>query len=55
MLSLPDGTWIRVVVWTGLGLAIYALHGRHHCRLSAAGARKIAGSGRTQHRSSLHP
>ena len=36
MLSLPAGTWIRLVVWTALGLLIYALYGRRHSRLSAA-------------------
>ncbi len=56
MLSLPAGTWIRLVVWTGLGLAIYALYGRHHSKLSAAAlARKIAESERTLHQSSLPP
>ena len=56
MLSLPAGTWIRLVVWTGLGLAIYALYGRRHSRLSAAGpSRKTAESERTPPRSSLPP
>lgn len=56
MLSLPAGTWIRLVVWTGVGLAVYALYGRRHSRLSAAAsADKTAGSGHTRHRSSLPP
>lgn len=56
MLSLPAGTWIRLAVWTGLGLAIYALYGRRHSKLSAATlARKSAESGHTLHRSSLPP
>jgi basic amino acid/polyamine antiporter, APA family len=42
MLSLPAGTWIRLAVWTGLGLAIYALYGRRHSRLSAPTPRKNA-------------
>ena len=51
MLSLPAGTWIRLVVWTGLGLAIYALYGRRNSRVSAAAlARKTAESERTPHR-----
>jgi APA family basic amino acid/polyamine antiporter len=56
MLSLPAGTWIRLAVWTGLGLAIYALYGRRHSRLSATAlSRKTAESERTLHRSSLPP
>jgi APA family basic amino acid/polyamine antiporter len=55
MLSLPAGTWIRLAVWTGLGLVIYALYGRHHSRLSAAGSRKTAESERTLPRSSPPP
>ncbi len=56
MLSLPAGTWIRLVVWIGLGLAIYALYGRRNSRVSAAArARKTAESERTPYRSSLPP
>jgi APA family basic amino acid/polyamine antiporter len=33
MLSLPNGTWIRLVVWLGLGVAVYALYGRRHSKL----------------------
>jgi APA family basic amino acid/polyamine antiporter len=33
MLSLPTGTWIRLVLWIGLGLAVYAFYGRRHSRL----------------------
>ena len=56
MLSLPAGTWIRLVVWIGVGLAIYATYGRRHSRISAAAAaRKTAESARTLHRSSLPP
>jgi basic amino acid/polyamine antiporter, APA family len=33
MLSLPNGTWIRLVLWVGLGLAVYALYGRRHSKL----------------------
>jgi APA family basic amino acid/polyamine antiporter len=33
MLSLPNGTWIRLVVWIGAGLAVYALYGRRHSKL----------------------
>ena len=43
MLSLPAGTWLRLIVWTGIGLLIYAAYGRRHSRLSAAApARKSA-------------
>ena len=33
MLSLPNGTWIRLVLWVGMGLAVYALYGRRHSKL----------------------
>jgi APA family basic amino acid/polyamine antiporter len=33
MLSLPNGTWLRLVLWLGLGLAVYALYGRRHSKL----------------------
>jgi basic amino acid/polyamine antiporter, APA family len=33
MLSLPAGTWIRLVLWIGVGLAVYAFYGRRHSRL----------------------
>jgi basic amino acid/polyamine antiporter, APA family len=33
MLSLPNDTWIRLVLWVGVGLAVYALYGRRHSKL----------------------
>jgi APA family basic amino acid/polyamine antiporter len=33
MFSLPADTWIRLVVWIGLGLAVYAAYGRRHSKL----------------------
>jgi basic amino acid/polyamine antiporter, APA family len=33
MLSLPLDTWIRLIVWMLLGLAIYFLYGQHHSEL----------------------
>jgi basic amino acid/polyamine antiporter, APA family len=33
MMSLPNGTWIRLVVWIGVGLAVYVLYGRRHSKL----------------------
>jgi APA family basic amino acid/polyamine antiporter len=38
MLSLPSETWVRLVVWLALGLAIYFGYGRRHSRL--AGGRR---------------
>lgn len=32
MLGLPLDTWIRLAVWLGIGLAIYAVYGRRHSR-----------------------
>jgi APA family basic amino acid/polyamine antiporter len=36
MLSLDVDTWIRLVVWLGLGLAIYFGYSRHHSHLRAS-------------------
>jgi basic amino acid/polyamine antiporter, APA family len=33
MASLPADTWLRLLVWLGLGLAIYFTYGRRHARL----------------------
>jgi APA family basic amino acid/polyamine antiporter len=32
MLALPLDTWLRLVVWTGIGLAIYFAYGVKHAR-----------------------
>ncbi len=37
MLSLPRDTWIRLVVWLILGIALYLLYGRGHSVLRRAG------------------
>ena len=34
MYSLPGDTWIRLIVWLGLGLAIYFLYGKSHSRIA---------------------
>ncbi len=34
MLSLPVDTWLRLLVWLGLGLMIYVFYGRFHSRLN---------------------
>ena len=33
MASLPGETWLRLIVWLALGLAIYYFYGRKHSRL----------------------
>jgi APA family basic amino acid/polyamine antiporter len=33
MLSLPAGTWVRLLLWILLGLVVYAAYGRRHSRL----------------------
>ncbi len=38
MLSLPASTWIRMVVWTALGLLVYACYGWRHSKLRALAA-----------------
>jgi APA family basic amino acid/polyamine antiporter len=39
MTDLPLGTWIRFVIWLGLGLLIYALYGYRNSRLPRAHGR----------------
>ena len=34
MAGLPLDTWIRLAIWLAIGLAIYALYGRHHSRIA---------------------
>ncbi|MGH8241235.1 MAG: APC family permease, partial [Steroidobacteraceae bacterium] len=36
MASLPRDTWIRLIVWLGLGLLIYAAYGARHSLLRSA-------------------
>jgi len=36
MVSLDIDTWIRLVVWLVIGLAVYFGYGRHHSRVAAA-------------------
>jgi APA family basic amino acid/polyamine antiporter len=33
MASLPLMTWIRLLLWFGLGMVIYFLYGMHHSKL----------------------
>jgi APA family basic amino acid/polyamine antiporter len=35
MFYLDIETWIRLVVWLVIGLAIYFLYGRHHARVAS--------------------
>jgi APA family basic amino acid/polyamine antiporter len=34
MYGLPGDTWLRLIIWLILGLAIYFLYGRHHSRVA---------------------
>jgi APA family basic amino acid/polyamine antiporter len=36
MSSLPFATWERLLIWMGIGLAIYFLYSRTHSKLARA-------------------
>jgi len=38
MFSLPSDTWVRLLVWLGLGLLIYFLYGKAHSRIGRSEA-----------------
>jgi len=42
MITLPADTWIRLIVWMVIGLAIYMLYGAHHSVLGAGKPDKAA-------------
>jgi APA family basic amino acid/polyamine antiporter len=33
MSALPKDTWLRLLIWMGLGLVIYFVYGRSHSRI----------------------
>ena len=43
MAFLPGDTWIRLLVWLALGLAIYFLYGRHHSKIGGRGTTPAMG------------
>jgi APA family basic amino acid/polyamine antiporter len=36
MAGLPGDTWLRLIVWMAIGLALYFFYGRHHSKLRKA-------------------
>jgi APA family basic amino acid/polyamine antiporter len=33
MASLPGDTWLRLIIWLIIGMAVYFGYGRHHSRV----------------------
>ena len=42
-LSLPHDTWLRLAVWTVIGVVVYFAYGRKHSRLVQARAAAAPG------------
>jgi len=38
MLALPGDTWMRLIVWMAIGLAIFYFYSRHHSKLTGKGS-----------------
>ena len=36
MVSLPGDTWLRLIIWLIIGMAVYFFYGRHHSRVQMA-------------------
>jgi APA family basic amino acid/polyamine antiporter len=43
MSSLPTDTWLRLVIWLAIGLAIYFFYGKSHSRAGRRDAGAAAG------------
>jgi APA family basic amino acid/polyamine antiporter len=41
MVSLPFDTWLRLIIWLVIGMAVYFFYGRHHSRVQAAAGGRL--------------
>jgi len=46
MAALPGETWLRLLIWLAIGLAIYFGYGRHHSRVAIESSKNLTGSRR---------
>jgi APA family basic amino acid/polyamine antiporter len=42
MAGLPGDTWLRLIIWLIIGMAVYFGYGRHHSRVQTAAAKVMA-------------
>jgi APA family basic amino acid/polyamine antiporter len=42
MVGLPGDTWLRLIIWMGIGLVIYFAYSRGHSRLGRGEAQAMA-------------
>jgi APA family basic amino acid/polyamine antiporter len=42
MAGLPGDTWLRLIIWLIIGMAVYFGYGRHHSRVQTGASKAMA-------------